>query len=151
MNSDTCLSYFDESLYRACLGISTILLPKIKIKKIKKIKWRKTIIKLYPILHDHFPRQINYIPRPYGIFQHSLSLWTQQTILTCKRIYIIQQPQSYCKPLEQLQIESNITNSMHDSPFTRLLLEFWNTFEISEENVCDYSSRHSYKDLLNFK
>ena len=46
-----------------------------------------------------------------GIFQHSLSLWTQKTILTCKRIYIIQRPQSYYKPLEQpkskviLQIE----------------------------------------------
>ena len=40
---------------------------------------------------------------------------------------MIQQPQSYCKPLKQPQIESNIINRMHGSPFTRL---FWNTLKL---------------------
>ena len=79
-------------------------------------------IKLHPIFHDHYPRQITDIRDQTGIFQHSLSLQTQRTILTCKRIYIIQLPQSDCKPLEQPQIESNITNRMHNPPFTRLQL-----------------------------
>ena len=70
-------------------------------------------------------------------FQYISSLRTQQTILTCKRIYIIQQRQIYCKPLEQPQIERAIA----------LILEYVK----SEENVCDYYGRHPYKDLLKVK
>ena len=57
-----------------------------------KKKKRKTTI-------NHYPRQIS--DDLSRIFLQSLSLWTQQTILTCKRIYIIQEPQSYCTPIEQ--------------------------------------------------
>ena len=54
------------------------------------------------------------------------------------------------KLLEQSQYKSNITNRMHDpsvSKATNLILKYVK----SEENVCDYSSRHIYKDLLKFK
>ena len=56
------------------------------------------------------------------IFQHSLSFWMQQTTFTCKRIYIIQQPQSYCKPLEQ--IESNILRIECITPRLTLILKY---------------------------
>ena len=69
----------------------------------------------YGISRQYFYKKKNYIlfftiivpdrsiifPDQTGIFRHSLNLRTQQTILTCKRIYIIQRPQGYCKPLEQ--------------------------------------------------
>ena len=41
-------------------------------------------------------------------------------------------------------MERNITNRMLDPP---LILKYIK----SEQNVCDYSSRHAYKDLLKVK
>ena len=86
--------------------------------KKKDRKRRLHPIKPYPA--SIIPDRSTLFPWPNEDLQHSLSLWTQQTILTRKRISIIQGPQSYCKALEQSQIESNFLNRMHDLPFTRL-------------------------------
>ena len=67
MNTDTCLCRFHKSMYmyrvqfirHSIWGISTILLQKYFYKKLVK-----TAIKLYPILHDHYPDRFNDIPRP---------------------------------------------------------------------------------------
>ena len=61
----------------------------------------------------------------------------------------MQEAQSYCKPIEQRQIESNITNRMLDPPLQGY--NFNLKYVKSDENVCNYSNQHSDKDLLKFK
>ena len=123
MNTNTCLSRFHESMYmyrvqfirHSIWGISTILLQKYFYKKLVK-----TAIKLYPILHDHYPDRFNDISRPNGNFS------AQFKLLNTTDYTYLQENLHYTSTTNLLQtsklpkIESNITNRMHNPPLRTL-------------------------------
>ena len=121
MNSDTCLSYFDKSVYKVQLqqrqpiqAISTIISQ-------KKRKKTKAIIKLHDFLHDYYLQQINAIPRRKGNFSAWFKLVNKADYTYFQEKFTLSNDHRQFKNLlSNPKSENNITNRMRDLQFSKL-------------------------------